>query len=108
MTTWPDPRHIYTGLRGQQPRALRFPGGRPGRDAEPVQDCSECGYHGLFIDGACPCCVQIPKTDAMWWSVLMESVSRRAHVRQRISVSVSRNDPCPCGSGKKAKKCCHA
>lgn len=25
---------------------------------------------------------------------------------QRISVKIGRNDPCPCGSGKKYKKCC--
>ena len=27
---------------------------------------------------------------------------------QRVAVSVGRNDPCPCGSGKKYKKCCGA
>lgn len=26
---------------------------------------------------------------------------------QRSTPKVGRNDPCPCGSGKKAKKCCH-
>lgn len=26
---------------------------------------------------------------------------------QRSAPKVGRNDPCPCGSGKKAKKCCH-
>jgi SEC-C motif-containing protein len=25
---------------------------------------------------------------------------------QRMVSKVGRNDPCPCGSGKKAKKCC--
>jgi SWIM/SEC-C metal-binding protein len=25
-----------------------------------------------------------------------------------ISMKVGRNDPCPCGSGKKYKKCCGA
>lgn len=24
----------------------------------------------------------------------------------KISVKIGRNDPCPCGSGKKSKKCC--
>jgi SEC-C motif-containing protein len=27
---------------------------------------------------------------------------------RRDQPKVGRNDPCPCGSGKKAKKCCHA
>ncbi|MBM4251610.1 MAG: hypothetical protein FJ146_06540 [Deltaproteobacteria bacterium] len=25
----------------------------------------------------------------------------------RAEPKVGRNDPCPCGSGKKSKKCCH-
>jgi len=25
-----------------------------------------------------------------------------------VSVKIDRNAPCPCGSGKKAKKCCHS
>lgn len=29
-----------------------------------------------------------------------------AQVSQRTVTRVGRNDPCPCGSGKKAKKCC--
>lgn len=35
-------------------------------------------------------------------------VGGRAELReaQRSAVKVGRNDPCPCGSGKKAKKCC--
>ena len=28
------------------------------------------------------------------------------HVEQLHSDKVGRNDPCPCGSGKKYKKCC--
>jgi SEC-C motif-containing protein len=27
-------------------------------------------------------------------------------VMPRISVKIGRNEPCPCGSGKKYKKCC--
>ncbi len=35
-------------------------------------------------------------------------IDGRAELReaQRVSAKVGRNDPCPCGSGKKAKKCC--
>ena len=28
--------------------------------------------------------------------------------QRRVEVKVGRNDPCPCGSGKKYKKCCGA
>lgn len=31
----------------------------------------------------------------------------RGRGRQRRVTKVPRNDPCPCGSGKKAKRCCH-
>ena len=36
--------------------------------------------------------------------------SRASEPRQAINPwrDVGRNDPCPCGSGKKAKKCCLA
>ncbi|QSA19995.1 SEC-C domain-containing protein, partial [Vibrio furnissii] len=26
--------------------------------------------------------------------------------QQSVSLKVGRNEPCPCGSGKKSKKCC--
>lgn len=29
-------------------------------------------------------------------------------IRKANAMPVGRNDPCPCGSGKKYKKCCHA
>lgn len=28
------------------------------------------------------------------------------HKEEKSSIKVGRNDPCPCGSGKKYKKCC--
>lgn len=31
---------------------------------------------------------------------------QQAQAQQRVSEKVGRNDPCPCGSGKKYKKCC--
>ncbi len=31
---------------------------------------------------------------------------RKVTLRQTAPVKVGRNDPCPCGSGKKAKRCC--
>ncbi|MDI6731986.1 MAG: SEC-C metal-binding domain-containing protein, partial [Candidatus Margulisbacteria bacterium] len=34
-------------------------------------------------------------------------ISRSEEVRPKAKVTgLSRNDPCPCGSGKKYKKCC--
>ena len=37
----------------------------------------------------------------------MNTVSEESHKKEGIDYSkVGRNDPCPCGSGKKYKKCC--
>jgi SEC-C motif-containing protein len=44
------------------------------------------------------------KQDGEWFFV--DGVMRNNTVR-RAEPKVGRNDPCPCGSGKKAKKCCH-
>ncbi len=40
-----------------------------------------------------------------FWLPLRHAVAKRQHA-QRISTKVGRNEPCPCGSGKKFKKCC--
>jgi SEC-C motif-containing protein len=37
---------------------------------------------------------------------LYESGQLNLHQNQRLVTKVGRNDPCSCGSGKKAKKCC--
>ena len=42
---------------------------------------------------------------AYWLARREQSVSTESPV-QRSEVKVGRNDPCPCGSGKKYKKCC--
>ncbi len=40
-----------------------------------------------------------------FWLPLRRAVAERQQA-QRISTKVGRNEPCPCGSGKKFKKCC--
>lgn len=44
------------------------------------------------------------KEKGQWYFV--DGALRNNTVR-RNTPKVGRNDPCPCGSGKKAKKCCH-
>lgn len=39
--------------------------------------------------------------ETKWWACF-----RREHRQQRSGPKVGRNDPCPCGSGRKYKKCC--
>ncbi|MFG6440219.1 UPF0149 family protein [Roseateles sp. LKC17W] len=42
-----------------------------------------------------------------FWLPLRQAVAEREQAR-RLSGKVGRNEPCPCGSGKKFKKCCGA
>jgi uncharacterized protein len=43
-----------------------------------------------------------------WWRDYREHLDAAAIPFQRDAPKVGRNDPCPCGSGKKYKKCCGA
>jgi uncharacterized protein len=45
-----------------------------------------------------------------YWKPYRQAVLERTVTTQalRDGVKVGRNDPCPCGSGKKFKKCCGA
>lgn len=46
-------------------------------------------------------------TEATQTTPFASRVQRTQPVQQRIvGTKVGRNDPCPCGSGKKYKKCC--
>jgi tetratricopeptide (TPR) repeat protein len=38
----------------------------------------------------------------------MHRANRAAYGGSRIAVKIGRNDPCPCGSGRKYKRCCGA
>ena len=38
---------------------------------------------------------------------LVQTTPKVAPIRKAVNASVGRNDPCPCGSGKKYKKCCY-
>jgi uncharacterized protein len=40
-----------------------------------------------------------------FWLPLRQAIDER-EVSQRLRTKVGRNEPCPCGSGKKFKKCC--
>jgi len=40
-------------------------------------------------------------------SIVSQAMKQRLVSQERSSLKTGRNDPCPCGSGKKYKKCCH-
>ena len=44
------------------------------------------------------------KEDGRWW--FLDGRTPAVETVRRESAKVGRNDPCPCGSGKKHKKCC--
>jgi hypothetical protein len=85
----------FTGGRlVRRPRYVQTPSGRieqiPGK-REGSQPMPEC-----------PACELAPEADAEF------KATGRGGVDQRRVVSEGRNDPCPFGSGRKAKKCCGA
>ncbi len=43
---------------------------------------------------------------ADYWRGKGPLMGSQAPEQERTSTKVGRNDPCPCGSGKKFKKCC--
>jgi hypothetical protein len=69
---------------------------------EGTSGCPACGWSGVptFIDGKpsdiCPAC------GIDYEAEMAEALAER----QRVVAKIGRNDPCWCGSGKKAKKCC--
>ena len=65
---------------------------------------------GAGLKGA-PTAVPVRASDSIRNSVYGRSAkpeARKEPVRKTAAEKVGRNDPCPCGSGKKYKKCCGA
>jgi SEC-C motif-containing protein len=42
----------------------------------------------------------------VWWSLMMLGLFKEAPQQKAPSAAVARNAPCPCGSGRKYKRCC--
>jgi hypothetical protein len=67
---------------------------------------ADCGWAGIptYLKGVpsthCPACER--EDDAVIEAELDAEDARRALPK------IGRNDPCSCGSGRKAKKCCYA
>ncbi len=78
-------------------RILRTPDGEPGLNYL----CA--GYKRFFIH----CQPFIAELAGLWRRQSIEQQVPQAHAKGvQPSRSTGRNDPCPCGSGKKYKKCC--
>jgi SEC-C motif-containing protein len=81
---------------------LATEGGGPGDDTGRVEFACEYTleeeFHRHHEDA------RFARHDGRWYFVDGEAVVPRPYRRQ--APKVGRNDPCPCGSGKKFKKCC--
>jgi hypothetical protein len=76
-----------------------------------VVRCGECGWRGVPSASGCPVCMEAPATDLLWDLERLERAmtrpaQRRPFVQRENVPQVGRNEPCPCGSGRKYKKCC--
>lgn len=83
-------------------------------DLEPLEEAtlldSEINYEKLYfnmLDAKADWLYNLPE----WESILSEEERKNITKEFRVagmavSSKVGRNDPCPCGSGKKYKKCC--
>jgi len=71
-------------------------------DGEPLLDLPQDVEDRLFAEAGdlIPACVL---DIADYWRA-----TRTAPLRQSSGPKAGRNDPCPCGSGKKFKRCCGA
>ena len=67
-----------------------------------------CTTPEIVFSGKLPHCAKC----GSWWDIEHGShvpgsqEAKEAHRGQQRGAVVERNDPCPCGSGKKFKKCC--
>jgi preprotein translocase subunit SecA len=50
--------------------------------------------------------IQKPKEQELFFSGASDGTPKKKQPMRRKISKVGRNDPCPCGSGKKYKKCC--
>ena len=48
----------------------------------------------------------MPRTLVALWKLAQMRSGNRAALQTHRAQKVGRNDPCPCGSGKKFKRCC--
>lgn len=75
--------------------------------------CPVCGWFGVPTRGdmfhMCPSHQLAAETDVLYAATGGAAVPARIRTKvPRMAVQVGRNEPCPCGSGRKFKKCCGA
>ncbi len=64
-----------------------------------------CASYKMFFEHAHPRMSRLAEN----WKIQQEALARREEILMAIQqrkITIDRNDPCPCGSGKKFKKCC--
>lgn len=61
-----------------------------------VWKCDICGGDGYKTDGECN----------VWCEKCLDIGTKNRYTYKRTENKIGRNEPCPCGSGKKYKRCC--
>ena len=93
-----EDKHVsWIGLK-----IIRTEAGGPGDDRGVVEFRARCRIKGNA--GGLDECSEFVKEDGRWFYVNGSSIQPE----KNPNAKVGRNDPCPCGSGKKFKKCCGA
>lgn len=74
-----------------------------------IAGCTRCGYRGVGSkdDPRCPVCQGAIETDQLHEALPSSERAGTWNLPRRVAPNVPRNAPCPCGSNRKAKKCCH-
>ena len=80
------------------------------RPGEPLPDDRECTLFGDTIEelSGWYCFSEQYRADQERWRREAEANRARSQRLENPFKGIGRNDPCPCGSGKKFKKCCLA
>ena len=99
-----DAQHWAESSEWQGLKILRTEQGSPTDTEGVVEFCARfraAGQDREHVEAA-----RFAREDGQW--KYAGTVPSQGHTVRREAPKVGRNDPCPCGSGKKYKKCCGA
>ena len=64
-------------------------------------------YKRQMLEAKAPWLYNLEEWDHVFPAEKRQEITKKFHLsKQAVSHKIDRNAPCPCGSGKKYKKCC--